>query len=201
MGNQTTSPFFPLKEQSKYTVSLEPIKDKMCCCGHEGDRHLSQGNRTCLTAGCDCVKYDQYSPKFTTKKDFTEQALVYFEKQKTMLENVRWVFENLKFFRNYSNDELGWAWGKFVLGFDPFNQFMTDDILKKIKQYGTHSTVEREARRLREECKKTHTDCTAKSHENCTHDCNYCPYDPSLIDHKLIKEYGMHSFFSENRLG
>lgn len=154
-----------------------------------------------MVAECSCNKYSKYDPKFSTPEDFEAKALEYFESQKTMLESVRWVFENLLFFRNYNNDELGWAWGKFVLGYDPFSQFMNQEIYNKIKKYGTHSTIEREARRLREECRSTHKFCSEKTHENCNHECKYCPFDPSLIDHKLMKQYGMHTFFGENRVG
>lgn len=215
-----TNPFFPLEHTQQYKVSLEPLKNEPCVCGHEGVQHLSQGNRTCLVAGCSCTKYNKYEPKFDSTEDFEEKAMKYFEEQKTMLENVRWVFENLIFFRNYNNNELGWAWGKYVLGFDPFDQFMTSDIYKKICKYGTHAIIEREARRLREECRLTHpTDqfvldeakknppniittptCNLKTHENCSHECKYCPYDPRLVDNKIIKEYGIYSFFKENRL-
>lgn len=194
-----TESFFPLEVQQKYKVTLEPIKNDPCVCGHRGDQHLSQGNRTCMVSGCTCDLYKRYEPKFQSPKDFEEQAMKYFEEQKTMLENVRWVFENLLFFRNYNNNELGWAWGKFVLGFDPFEQFMTDDIYKKILKYGTHTIIEREARRLREECRKSHPDCNLKTHENCKHDCKYCPYDPKLVDNKIIKEYGIYSYFRENK--
>jgi len=192
--------FFPLVSSQNYKVTLEPISDKMCVCGHDGIKHLSQGNRTCMVADCNCNLYSQYKPKFNSPSDFVEKAMIYFKEQETMLENVRWVFDNLLFFRNYGNDELGWAWGKFVLGYDPFEQFMTPDIYKKIKKYGTHSTIERESRRLREECKKSHKDCNLKTHEKCQHECKYCPFDESLIDNKLIKQYGLYVFFRDNQI-
>lgn len=193
-------PFFPLKTSQKFKKTLEPLEAGACVCGHGEVNHLGTGNRNCMVSDCACNKYDKYSPKFHSPKDFEQKAMVYFEQQKTMLENVRWVFENLTFFRNYSNQELGWAWGKFVLGYDPFEQFMTHDIYEKVKKYGTHAIIEREARRLREECKKSHTQCNLKSHEKCGHECKYCPYDPSLIDSKLEKEFGIYSYFAENKI-
>lgn len=212
--------FFPLGRNQEYKKTLEPLEDEACVCGHAGVKHLSSGNRTCMQADCTCVQYDKYNPKFSSPKDFEQKAMVYFEQQDTMLENVRWVFENLLFFRNYNNNELGWAWGKFVLGYDPFEQIMTDDIYKMILKYGTHAIIEREARRLREECRASHptlqyvTDqanrnppviitaptCNEKTHENCSHECKYCPFDPSLVDGKLEKEFGMWTWFSQNKL-
>jgi len=196
---QVVSPFFPLECSQKYKITLEPITDSPCVCGHRGIQHMSQGNRVCMIADCMCDVYKLYEPKFDSPDDFEQQAMKHFKHQEKMLENVRWVFENLLFFRNYNNNELGWAWGKYVLGYDPFEVFMSPDIYKKILKYGTHSIIEREARRLREECKKSHRSCNLKTHENCNHECKYCPYDPKLVDNKIIKEYGIYSFFRENR--
>jgi len=197
--NQDYQPFFPLEVSQKYKVTLEPLKAEPCVCSHTGVQHLGHGHRTCMVADCHCTAYKRYEPKFNSPEDFEKQAMKYFDEQKKMLDNVRWVFDNLLFFRNYNNNELGWAWGKYVLGYDPFQSFMDEDTYKKICKYGTHAIIEREARRLREECKKSHPSCSKKTHENCSHECKYCPYDPDLVDNKIIKEYGIYSYFRENR--
>ena len=181
--------FFPLiVEQTYHGLPLEPLTDDTCVCGHEGVAHLSRGERCCMLVNCKCMKFKRFEKAMLQSE--IDQAMVHFHEMEKTIERVRWVFENLKFFRNYDEFDLGIAWGIHILKYNPYEEFMDKDIYTRLKKWGKPASIGRAARRLREECVK-------KLHPN---ECKYCPFNPNLIEARIEKEYGLWQYFAENKL-
>lgn len=180
--------WFPLEHKQRI-LQLEPLTNDTCICGHQGFKHASTGSRCCFVEGCDCYKFRRFEVK-QVQQEF-DKAMVYFHEQESYDDRVKWVFKNIKFFRNIPNDELYFYWWKYILKYDPFEAFMDKDILNTIKHYGNPSTIERSARKAREDCKK-------KLHDT-PEGCQYCHFDPNLIEAKIEKEFGIFSYYSENK--
>ncbi len=177
--------FYPLETVSKYKVTLEAIGDDICKCSHPGNMHFSTGERCCMVTECNCFKYRRFDKDLVTDID---KAMIYFHEQKDWNSRVSWIFENLKWFRNYNNTDLVLAWWIFILKYNPFEEFMTPQVYKTISYYGKPESITRAARKLREDCKKN-------LHPNC----KYCEFDPDLVEAKIEKEYGIYQFFHDNK--
>lgn len=99
-------------------------------CGHY---HLTDeigvGDNVCKTdTSCMCHNFEPNLPDFPVLNDIDR----YMSQFKDMTEKMQWVLLNLKFFRNYNNTEVIFAWWKYINHYDAFRQVLTPDLYFKL---------------------------------------------------------------------
>ena len=139
-----------------------------CICGHVN--HAPTEPRVCIEeVYCQCPRYrpsDNYSP-------FLSDIDKYMKEFDEWEDKMRWVLNNLKFFRNYSNTELVIAWWQYIWPrWNPFEEFLTEQTFKAICAEAKPEAITR-ARRLMVEPETE----------------NFQQFEPDKVEKKILKEY------------
>ena len=145
-----------------------------CVCGHEGSQHAWDDPQVCSIIGCKCIKFEEasiYSPVVSRIDEYMKD----FEK---IIDKMNWVLEHWKFFRNYSNKELVFAWFQYV------NQWDTRMPLTK-EQYKKLDEPESITRSRRYWVEKDPN--------------KYGPFIPNIEEEKIFKQYAITQFIIEHK--
>ena len=101
-----------------------------CVCGHDGDKHAFTEPTVCSLVGCKCVVFREATPE----RPVYNLSEKYFEQYKTMEEKMRWILENWKWFRNYTNKDLVLMWWRFIDGWNPQKQLLNKSIYRSLDE-------------------------------------------------------------------
>lgn len=161
----------------------QQIKVEVCTCGHEKDTHTffksDTGIDLCACLGdqifCKCTKYqikDYYD-------DMIQNIDRYIIPMKKMVDKMQWVLLNLKFFRNYSDKYLPYAWKYYINHWDMWHEPLTPSIYQKLDD---DQDICRARRVWREYDRKHLTNL-------------YLPFEPTIEEEHQYRQYQMHEFF------
>lgn len=145
----------------------------VCICGH--DKHAWTDPTVCCDVKCQCTQFREASEE----RPVIVLSQKYFEQYEKIQDRMKWVLDNWRWFRNYTNKDLVIMWWKFINNWDSKKQLMNNHIYDKLDEPETITRV----RRLLVE----------KNPEL------YGPFLPSIQEHKIIKQYGIMEFVIEQK--
>lgn len=95
-----------------------------CSCGAD-HTHDDVYPCVCKVASCSCLGYVEagLAPSDIDK---------YFKGFETIIDKMQWILLNVKFFRNFNNQEIIFAWWQYVNGWNPRLGVLTNDIYYKL---------------------------------------------------------------------
>src|SRR5690349_19603305 len=102
----------------------------VCRCGHEDKLHAFTEPTVCRDIDCKC---QNFIPA-TCERPVIHLSDKYVEQYEKMRDKMKWVLENWRWFRNYTNKDIVIMWWKFVNGYDLYKQTMTNEIYKKLDE-------------------------------------------------------------------
>jgi hypothetical protein len=147
----------------------------VCRCGHEDEFHAFDEPTVCKDVNCKCVKYISATVEMPVISEIDK----YMDQFQTMHDKMKWVLENWKWFRNYTNKDLIFAWYRFINNWNPKKSILTDEIFKRLDD---PETIRRSKQKV------------VESDYN-----KYGPYLPSTIqEHKILKQYAIEQWIVEH---
>src|SRR3990167_9095520 len=161
---------------------------KPCICGHKKSSHtsfLSDDKTKQLTACygyqifCKCTNFQVSEPY----DELLQNIDRYIIPMKKLVDKMQWVLLNLKFFRNYSDKYLPYAWKYYVNHWDMWHDILTPSTYQTLDD---DSDICRARRVWRETDRKNGTNL-------------YLPFKPTIEEEHIYRQYQMEQFFVERK--
>ena len=135
-------------------------------------------DNVCKTdVGCTCYNFEPDLPDFPQLNEIDR----YMQQFDDINGKMKWVLENLKFFRNYNNTEVIFAWWKYINHYDAFRMVLTADLYFKLD--------------LPESITRTKRIWVEKDMDK------YGPFVPSVTEQKVYKQYAIEQYLWEFKHG
>jgi len=147
----------------------------VCRCSHDAKLHSYEEPTVCSIISCRCVNFisAKVQQPVISYIDTTKQQF------KTIKDKMRWILENFKWFRNYTNKDLVIAWWHFVNQVDLRKHILSKENYYKLDE---PETVTRSRRLLVELNPEL-----------------YGPFLGTYEEHKLMRQYGIEEFITEHK--
>lgn len=144
------------------------------------DAHTTQ--LTCCTGkeyACKCTKFVAINPELPR---YLQDIDSYMAKFEHIAERMKWVLENLKWFRNYSDKFVPFAWWYHINHWDCWHEPLTPTIFSKLD---AADAITRARRIWREYDRKHNTNM-------------YLEFEPTITEQKQFKQLAIEEFVTQH---
>jgi len=161
-----------------------------CSCGHPHSKHVQflykevnkkitycQGNDEIIK--CSCTEFRQADP-FSLLIANIDRYMIEMD---TLGNKMQWVLLNLKFFRNYSDKYLPFAWWYYINHWDLWHEPLTPTIYSKLDDA---NDLARARRMWREKDRIDGTEL-------------YLPFTPKVEEEHIYRQYSLEEYFIQRK--
>lgn len=135
-------------------------------CDHDETAHDKEKNVCMGDITCPCWKFEGYPTASEIDR--------YMAQIELQVDKMKWVLENLKYFRNYNNKELVIAWWRDINHIDLTKTLLTRDLFFKLDEP--------------ESITRAHRKCVEMDRQK------YGEFEPTLTEQKSFKQFAIEEF-------